>query len=261
VNKLKIILEDIVVYPIKSLPGIKVNHSILKPGGGLQWDRQWRLIDANGKTINGKRDPRVHLVKASYDLDSLNVRLAIKDESPAEFSLRYQLKEMGDWFAAKWDEEIKCVFTNDHFSDDQKASGPTIAGIASLDLVRKWFGWSTLEEAYCRFRPNLIISGTEPFAEDRLLMCPKREILVGGQLLHANNICKRCVVPSRNPFTGDHTNNFAKIFIENRKRDTPKNVPLEELDHFYRFAINTRVLALTDSGIIKKGDSVQCFTG
>ena len=260
-NKLKLLLEDIVIYPIKSLPGIRVNHSKLKPDGGLQWDRQWMLVDANGNTINGKRDPRVHLIKTSYDMDGLIVRLAIKDESPAEFSLKHQLKEIGDWFTAKWGEEVKCVFTQNHFSDDQKASGPTITGLASLELVQNWFGWSTLDEAYSRFRPNLIISGTEPFAEDQFLMCPKREILVGGQILFANNICKRCIVPSRNPFTGDHTNNFAKIFIENRKRDTPKNVPLKELDHFYRFAINTKVLAINNSGIIKKGDSVQCFTG
>ena len=63
------------VHPIKSLDRVAVSEAVVFPGGGLQHDREFALFDSNGRWINGKRDPRIHLIRSEYDLPRLIVTL------------------------------------------------------------------------------------------------------------------------------------------------------------------------------------------
>jgi len=40
-------------------------------------------------------------------------------------------------------------------------------------------------------------------------------------LFRAENISKRCPVPTRNPYTGEEYENFVKIFVNRRKETLP----------------------------------------
>ena len=48
-------IERITVYPIKSLDGINVDKVEITQGGSLRYDREFALVDGDGKFINGKK--------------------------------------------------------------------------------------------------------------------------------------------------------------------------------------------------------------
>lgn len=49
-----------------------------------------------------------------------------------------------------------------------------------------------------RFRPNLVVSGCEPYAEDQWW-----RIRIGGLTFRVVKPCSRCVIPTINPETGE----------------------------------------------------------
>lgn len=244
-------ISKITVYPIKSLPGTEVKNTILTPASGLKWDRKWALRYSDGRYLNGKHDQRIHLVRAQFDLVKGEVSLAFQNSEFSSFSLE-NYPAIGKWFSHFWNEEIHLTMAETHFGDDQKAPGPTLISSASLLKVGSWFGIEDLGELRRRFRTNLEIEGCPPFWEDSLLNRKNGRFKIGKTLLRANNVCKRCIVPSRNPETGEHIKNFSKIFSTHRRNELPESGPA--FDHFYRLAINTTVPDQPGPRIIKMND-------
>jgi len=115
----------------------------------------------------------------------------------------------------------------------------------------------TMEEARRRFRANLEVGGTEPFWEDRLYDEPGSVVRfrVGDVIFEGTNPCRRCVVPSRSSTTGEVTPGFAKTFADHRRATLPAWANATRFDHFYRFAVNTRLA--NDGGVIRVGDKVE----
>lgn len=165
------------------------------------------------------------------------------------------------------------------FPDDRDAPGPTIISTATLAEVARWFGFD-LDEARRRFRANLEIGGCEAFWEDSLasparpelappleelsadtladpyadLPPPEpREVCVGDVRLLATNVCRRCVVPSRDARTGAVTERFRDAFEARRRRGLPAGVDAGDWGHFYRLAVNT--VGVT-AGTLERGMSV-----
>ncbi len=129
------------------------------------------------------------------------------------------------------------------FPDDRDAPGPTLISTPSLEEVARWFGFD-LAEARRRFRANLEIGGCDAFWEDTLasparpalnpsladlpgdlpdpyahLPPPElREFSIGEARSRATNVCKRCVVPSRDSTTGAVTAHFRDAFEARRGR-------------------------------------------
>jgi uncharacterized protein YcbX len=66
------------------------------------------------------------------------------------------------------------------------------------------------------------------------------------------NPCARCVVPSRNPFSGAEDPAFRKRFTELRKQHLPEWAVASFFNHHYRFTANTR----TKGTVIHIGDAV-----
>lgn len=63
-------LSAIYVYPIKSCGGMRVSSW---PVGelGLLFDREWTIVDSAGRALTQKTHPRLSLVRAAVDLQSL----------------------------------------------------------------------------------------------------------------------------------------------------------------------------------------------
>jgi hypothetical protein len=61
-------LARICLFPIKSLDGVVVEAAEVLPGGALAFDRRWRMVDRQGRTVNGKRTAAVHQVAARFDV-------------------------------------------------------------------------------------------------------------------------------------------------------------------------------------------------
>jgi uncharacterized protein YcbX len=251
-------LARIVIYPVKSLDGVAVTETLVLPSGALEHDRRWALVDARGKWINGKRTPRINLLRSTIDPAARKIELTSGGKTDA-FHLdadRARLEQrLSEFFGLAVRLEENAV---NGFPDDTVATGPTVVSTATLAEVTGWFPGLDLLETRRRFRANLEIEDVEPFWEDRLY-AEEREAVrfqIGNVLLEGTNPCQRCVVPTRSPETGERYDEFVTIFENQRYEMLPYWATRSRFDHFYRLAVNTRPVA-GRTGKIHVGDDVQ----
>ena len=250
-------LSRILLYPIKSLDGLEVPEAEVTALGSLRHDREWALVDAEGQFINAKRDERLHRIRASFDLRVTEVTLVTPNFPPESFSL-LEPTTIAAWFSRVLGQTVRLIRDPEQgFPDDLEANGPTVVSQASLSEVESWFGL-TAEEARRRFRTNLELSEAPAFWEDRL--CAKEgssvPFQIGKLTLLGINPCQRCAVPARDARTGAHTTGFQQRFREARERSLPAWAEPSRFDHFYRFALNTRILPGQMGQRIRPGDPV-----
>ena len=53
------------VYPVKSTRRVSLQRALLTPEG-LSWDRAWVVVDAQGKIITQREQPRLALVSSLH---------------------------------------------------------------------------------------------------------------------------------------------------------------------------------------------------
>ncbi|MFM7245075.1 MAG: MOSC domain-containing protein [Planctomycetaceae bacterium] len=170
------------------------------------------------------------------------------------------------WLAEAFGHEVLLVERAEGgFPDDRDAAGPTLVSTATLEAVASWF---RIDVAECRrrFRANLEIGGCDAFWEDALasparpdlqpvlselpadlladpyadLPPPEpREFSIGAARFRAVNVCRRCVVPTRDSRTGAVTEQFRDVFEAWRGRTLPAAVDAAAWSHLYRLAVNT----------------------
>ncbi len=70
-------VQSISLYPIKSLDPMSVPAARVLSSGALEHDREFALFDEQGNWINGKRDARIHRIRATYDLEDVRVTLSV----------------------------------------------------------------------------------------------------------------------------------------------------------------------------------------
>ncbi|MEM0980519.1 MAG: MOSC N-terminal beta barrel domain-containing protein [Cyanobacteria bacterium P01_H01_bin.58] len=252
-------LARIDLYPIKSLDGLSVPTADILPSGALRHDRTFALFDQAGKFVNGKRSAAIHQVRSRFSSDCCSVTLgnATLDKGKT-FHLTEEHAALEAWFSDYFQQPI--TFQQNQvmgFPDDTDSPGPTVISTATLQAIADWYGLS-LAETRKRFRTNLEIDGVPAFWEDQLFSASGEPILfqIGGVTLHGINPCQRCVVPTRNPETGETLQGFQKQFIKQRNLTLPASVARNRFNHFYRLAVNTRIPK--DSGkVLKVGESVS----
>jgi uncharacterized protein YcbX len=252
-------LGKIQIFPIKSLDGTPVKQAQITAGGILENDRVYAIFDKDGKVVNGKRTARVHELRCAFDAGIKEIRLWQNGESSA---MQFQLdapdrmeKWLGEFFGFPVTlrrEEQK------GFPDDHTAFGPTITSEASLNEIQKWFPELTLESLRRRFRTNLELVGGEPFCEDRLFGAPDelKPFQIGAVNFLGHNPCQRCVVPTRDPDSGQAVTDFQKKFMELRKKFLPEWANALRFNHFYRFAVNTSIRPSESGKLLRVGDAV-----
>jgi uncharacterized protein YcbX len=151
------------------------------------------------------------------------------------------------------------------FPDDRDAPGPTLVSTATLVEVGRWFGFD-LAESRGRFRANLEVGDCDAFWEDTLasparpelqpslldlppdlpvdpyadLPPPEpREFSIGEARFIATNVCRRCVVPSRDSRTGAVTAHFRDAFEARRSRGMRADVDAAGWGQLYRLGVNS----------------------
>jgi hypothetical protein len=253
-------LARITIYPIKALDGVALTKTTLTPGGALAHDREYCLVDGDGKKINGKRTPMVHQVRAAFDLSAETVSLRGPGASePRTFHLSDDRSALEQWFTRYFGFPVFLRRdTHTGFPDDPYWKGPTVVGTQSLREVASWFPGLTEGETRHRFRANLEIDGSPPFWEDRLVAEEGSGVRfsIGTVVLEGMAPWPRCAVPSRDPLTGDEDGGFQRRFAEHRQATLPPWAPRERFDHFYRFCVGTRVLEHAGTAL-HVGDEVR----
>jgi uncharacterized protein YcbX len=269
-------LDRITIYPVKSLDGMTVDEARLLPEGGLEHDRRWRLVDAEGRVVNAKREPLLLAIRARVGLDGPTIGLApdqgavaaamlpgserLAELAPESFPLVPGGTGPSGWLSAALGRAVLLVERRDGgFPDDRDATGPTVVAAATLREVARWFGFE-LDECRRRFRVNLEVGDCEAFWEDVIaspaepdlatrgplvpadLPPPEpRALRIGGALLQAAHVCRRCPVPARNSRTGEMTPHFRDAFEARRRHGLRGDVDGTHWSDSYRLAINTVV--------------------
>lgn len=256
---MSITVKQILVYPIKGLDACEVKSSEVTSGGSLMFDRMIAMKSDDGKYINGKKNDKVYRLRASYNLQQMSVSLRYGDFAPESFSLTDNLSRLRDYLSDYFEANVTLVYnTQNGFPDDTDAPGPTVSLYESYELVASWFPGLSADDILRRFRCNIILQNAPAFLEDILLPADEggeKAFSIGNVQLLGINACARCVVPSKDPVTGDIYPQFQKSFAELRKDTLPSWAPAGAFDHFYRFTVNTKIPLSEKGKIISVGDS------
>ena len=256
-------IAGILIYPIKSLDGVGVNRARILASGALESDREFAIVDAQGRFVNGKRNAKVHLLRSFWNETAKTVTLQIEGtEAKQVFDLSQNRTELEATLSDYFGFSVQLARNSlTGFPDDTIASGPTIISTATLEEVASWFPGITVAEMRQRLRANIEIGGVPPFWEDQLF-ADEGEIVqfkIGEVLFEGINPCQRCIVPTRNSQTGASYPNFQKLFSQKREETLPAWVNLSRFNHFYRLSVNTKVPASEAGKIVHIGDEIERF--
>lgn len=254
-------LAGIFIYPIKSLDGVAVSQATVLSSGALEQDREFAIVDAQGRFVNGKRNAKIHLLRSSWDARGKTVSLQIQGrQEKRAFHLEEERTELEVWLSDYFGFSVQLVRNSlTGFPDDTVASGPTVISTATLEAVASWFPGISADEMRLRLRANIEIGGVPPFWEDQLFANAEEVVRfqVGEVLLEGINPCQRCVVPTRNPLSGETYPNFQKVFSEKRRETLPSWVNLSRFNHFYRLSVNTKVSASEAGKLLHIRDEIK----
>ncbi len=266
------VLDQITIYPVKSLDGTIVNAAKISTGGALEFDRRWAIVDIQGKIVNAKRTVKIQQLRARFEFGQTDSQLAPQSvmflqalDNPVtyRFCLTTELTELAQWLSQFFGFAVSLIEnTSIGFPDDVDAYGPTIISTATLDTICAWFPDLDLAEVRRRFRTNLELSGVPAFWEDRLFGAPGAIVnfQLGNIQFRGINPCQRCVVPTRNSLTGAVSSRFQQMFTQQRQQTLPSEVNLARFNHFYRLAVNTQIPVSEAAKWLNKGDLLAIDT-
>lgn len=280
-------VSRISVYPIKSLTGADVDSVPVCDSGRIKYDREYALFSEDGSYVNARQNELVHRIDASIDLSSNSVEFEIRN-TDRRFSCELDSidsdPELEGWLTEFFDEPITVERAQQsNFTDSAggivpyrvHATGPTIVGESTLNEVASWYEDLDSEDVFRRLRTNIVIGDVEPFWEDKLYSDTEAtyrnpgtgvEFTI-GDVTHYGIMCKpRCVVPSRDPETGEQNPDFTKTFSEKRKERFPEwadaktlgtNLDRDDEENYYYLTVVTRIPERESGKEIAVGDSVS----
>ncbi len=253
------VLDRLRVYPVKALDGIDVEAASLTPGGTLARDREFALFDGDGDVVNGKRTAAVHDLETSFDPASDELVVDAPGSKRARFDLGRESGRAGAtrWFGAYFDVDVTLRRDRSLGYVDRRTMGPSVIATATLEAVAGWFEDLTVDGVRRRMRANLEVGGVEPFWEDRFVGTDAPAFEVGGIRFEGVTPCGRCVVPERDPNSGERTPDFRERFVEKREETFPGWADEAAFDHFYSLMTITRVRKADRDGTLSVGDAVS----
>ncbi len=258
-------LASITIYPIKSLRGIDVPASPVL-SCGLRFDRRYMLVSEDGGSITQREVPGMALIEVTLEPDGLvcdhpALPLLFLPHEPTggmqttvtlwrdTIQAQHISQEADRWFSAALDRPCHLVYmpastrriVDQHYAPPDQIVGFAdgfpflIANSASLDDLNQRLAQPVTLR---RFRPNLVIAGAAPFAEDHW-----RSIEVGEVTFDLVKPCARCAITTVDPESGTVGKEPLRTLATYRT-----------VDHKVLFAVN----ALTrGEGAIAVGDAVR----
>jgi hypothetical protein len=216
-------LARLFVYPVKSAAGIELQHALVDDFG-VEHDRRFLVVDQDNTFMTQREYPGMSQMRVR--IDPPNLVLSASDGSSCTVPLRPDSDERTR--VRIWDDSVDAVRVADtedwlsrvigvrcnlvYMPDDVVRPLPPeysvradrvgfadafpflILSQASIDNLN-----TRLEHAIDvrRFRPNLLIDGVAPHAEDTWA-----RVRVGALDLHVVKPCARCAITTVNPDTG-----------------------------------------------------------
>lgn len=215
---------DLFVYPVKSARGIAKTRARVT-ATGLEWDRQWMLVDARGTFLSQRTHPQLTRIVPEITDDALMLHAS---GVPA---LRVPLDNRGEpvpvrvwkdacvgvdqggaaheWVSRVVGEAVRLVRVAPDMerAANRQFAGETPAPLGFPDgyplLICNRASLEDLNQRLPqpipieRFRPNIVVGGLPAWAEDRI-----DTLTLGAVTLRLVKPCTRCSIPSLDPSTG-----------------------------------------------------------
>lgn len=260
-------LSQLFIYPIKSLPGIRLqNAEVLQKG--LKYDRRWMLVDSNGKFITLRKQRRllrfgIKATAMGYDISSSFSKATI--QLPFEYEgdkvnveiwddtvLAIEGKQgWSDWFSEALREAVSLVYLPEESSrpikEKWQVNGESVSfadgypyliiGQESLDRLNQKLAEPVGIE---RFRPNLVFKGGE--ANEEFLW---KDFMIGDVKFKGLKPCERCVVTTIDTNTGE------------AGLEPLKTLAARKIDN--KVVFGQHAVSLQE-GTIKVGDSIEVIS-
>lgn len=216
-------IQSIHIYPVKSLPGVEVCEWPLD-AWGLLGDRRYMLIDSQGRFMSQRGHPA--MAKFSVCIEKNEWQITSNDSAtftlpmiPEAFTTRLRVKVWDSDFLAGHISAAADTFFSMALGVDCRlvavlpesprkdgdgintwhvsmadASPMLVISAASLDALNGILQANGEEPVGMkRFRPNLVLQGTEPFIEDKV-----KTIVLGDTSLNFIKRCSRCIMVNLN---------------------------------------------------------------
>jgi uncharacterized protein len=217
-------LSGMYVYPIKSCAGISLQSADLS-ATGLRHDRRWMLVDETGEFMSQRAHPRMALISVRFAPERLIVSAPDMDE--LEISLCRQtgdsivVRVWGDtnrgalvseeadrWFSEFLEFPCRLVGKPD---DDPRLVDSSFAESGDQVSFADGFAFLLISEASLgdlngrledplpmnRFRPNFVVRGCGPYAEDGW-----SRLRIGSVPFRVAEPCPRCAITTVDQETG-----------------------------------------------------------
>jgi uncharacterized protein YcbX len=215
------------VHPVKSLVGVSPTEAPLDERG-IGGDRRWAVVDPDGTKVTAREEHSLLGLRAE-PLPGGDVRLldasgatldvprpVAAEPVPVGFSGQSLARPAGEaadaWLTERVGRALRLVWQDE---DTVRPVRPDLGGEdgdrnslsdaaplhvttdASLARLNDWLLETALERGeqnreplgHDRFRPNVVVDGDEPFAEDGW-----RHVSIGGVPFRATMVCDRCVM-------------------------------------------------------------------
>ena len=222
-------ISGLFIYPVKSLAGISLQESPLE-SMGLKYDRRWMLVTPDGLFLSQRKLPKMALIQTALDENGI-LTLSMKGKSdhtvPATTSTSETMPvriwkddlvvqkvgiESDLWLSEALGIDCHLVYIND---ETMRQCDLNYAKKGDRTGFSDGFPMLLISEASLndlnsrldtpvemrRFRPNIVVSGCDSFAEDSW-----KEFTISNTEMHGVKLCSRCILTTVDPNTGERTN-------------------------------------------------------
>jgi uncharacterized protein YcbX len=234
-----ITVSDLYVYPVKSCRGIVLERAEVADCG-FAHDRQWMVADADGRFLSQRTQPSLARVDVRVAIDSLvisatgmpDLRVPLDDAVSATRIVTIWrntcLAESAGPRAARWFSDflgtacelVRMPPTARRPVDPGSSDAGDRVGFAdgfpflllsqaSLDELNRRL---EIPVPMDRFRPNIVLTGCEPHAEDSW-----SAITISGISFRVVKPCARCVITTNDQRTGERSTEPLRTLASYRK--------------------------------------------
>jgi uncharacterized protein len=222
-------VSEIYVYPVKGAGGIGL-HTARLDSFGIEHDRRWMIVDEAGQFLTQRNQPGLALLGIELEPDALVLRSLRAGEARLPLRPDRQATTGRTIRVKVWEDEVGAIDAGDSAAAFLEAHLDVVARLVfmpestrrqvRLDYAREGDRVSfadafplllvtqeSLTEldhrlerpiAMARFRPNIVVAGASPHAEDSW-----RKIRIGTVRCDVVKPCDRCVVTTIDPATAE----------------------------------------------------------
>ncbi len=209
-------ISEINIYPVKSLKGISLNEAAVEDRG-LEYDRRWMLTTPDGVFFTQREYPKMAAIKVEVTENGLlisaeespGIMIPFEPDQPQKQDVTIWQsvcegevygEDVNRWFSQVLGVDCQLVY----MPDDSRRSvnqrfdqGHDIVSFAD-GYPLMVLGEASLADLNSRletrlpmnrFRPNLVVSGSEAFAEDNWT-----RIRIGDAVFRSTKPSERCVI-------------------------------------------------------------------